>query len=172
MRPHGSPKALERRRRHAIALLEAGHPPVEVAARLGVRRRSVRRWKAAYREEGHAGIAAKPASGRPPKLDEAARETLREALLAGAEAAGFPTDLWTCRRVAELIRQRFAVRYHPSHVARLLRGMGWSPQRPSRRAIERDEPRIAAWVNEQWPRIKKGRPREGRGWCSWTKRAS
>ena len=157
MRPHGSPKALERRRHQAIALLEAGHAPAEAAQRLGVRRRSVRRWKAAYRQDGEAGIAAKPAPGRPPKLDDAAKAKLREALLAGAEAAGFPTDLWTCRRVAEWIRRRFGVRYHRSHIAWLLRRMGWSPQHPSRRALERDEARITAWVNKQWPAMKKGR---------------
>jgi transposase len=126
---------------------------------LGVWRRSVRRWNASYRKEGKAGIAAKPAPGRPPKLDAAGRAKLEQLLLKGAQAAGFPTDLWTCPRVARVIRQHFRVRYHVAHVGRVLRSMGWSPQRPARRAIERDEACIQRWVKEDWPQVKKGRLR-------------
>ena len=65
-----------------------------------------------------------------------------ELLQVGAEAAGFDTDLWTCPRVAKLIRKRFGARYHVDHIGRLLGSLGWSPQRPQRRALERDEARI------------------------------
>jgi len=155
MRPHGSPEELERRRARAIDLIEDGYGPVEVAWMVGVTRRSVRRWKAAYRRQGGNGIRAKPASGRPPKLDGAARKRLERALLKGARAAGFPTDLWTCPRVARLIRTRFGVSYHVDHLGRLLRSLDWSPQRPERRAFERDEEAIRRWVKHDWPRIKK-----------------
>jgi transposase len=155
MRPPGSPEALERRREKAIGLLHDGYAPVEVARRLGVDRRSVRRWKAAFRQSGRQGIGAQRASGRPPKLNAAARRRLERLLLRGAQAAGFPTDLWTCRRIVEVIARRFAVHYHVCHVGRVLRSIGWTPQRPQRRAVERDEEAIRRWVREEWPRVKK-----------------
>lgn len=158
MRPRGSPEALEQRRLRAIALLRGGMPPVEVARRVGADRRSVRRWRAAHRRGGLRGLAAKPAPGRPPKLDANAKLKLERRLLAGAQACGFPTDLWTCPRVAELIRREFGVRYHVDHLGRLLRSLGWTPQKPQRRARERDEAAIQRWIKADWPRIKKKPP--------------
>lgn len=155
MRPPGSPGTLERRRRRAIKLLEAGLQPVEVARQLGVDRRSVRRWKAAYRKRGDTGIRAQPAPGRPAALDRKDKARLERLLLKGAEAAGYGTDLWTCPRVAEVIAEWFGVEYHVDHIGRLLRGMGWSPQKPTRRAVERDESAIRGWVKSDWPRVKK-----------------
>src|SRR5262245_7263688 len=102
MRPTGSPEELERRRLRALALLDEGLQPVEVARRVGVDRRSVRRWKAAARAQGEAGVLAKPVPGRPSKLKAKQRTRLERLLLKGAQAAGFHTDLWTCPRVAEL----------------------------------------------------------------------
>ena len=155
MRPFGSPEQLQRRRERAIELLQQGHQPVEVARRLGVDRRSVRRWKAAYNKEGMQGIRAKPASGRPPRLDAKQREKLKRLLLKGAVESGFSTDLWTCPRIAKVIEARFGVRYHVDHIGRLLRSLGWSPQKPQRRAKERDEGEIQRWVQEEWPRIRR-----------------
>lgn len=155
MRPYGSPDQLERRRRRAIELLDEGMQPVEVARVVGVDRRSVRRWNAAYRREGDTALAAKPTPGRPSKLGAGQVAKLEDALLAGAAAAGFATDLWTCPRVARLIHDSFGVSYHVDHIGRLLRSLGWSPKRPQRRAIERDEDEIARWVKQDWPRIKK-----------------
>ena len=171
MRPLGSPAALERRRRTALALLREGLTPVDIARRLGVDRRSVRRWRAAHDAAGAAGVAAKPASGRPSKLDADARHRLETLLLAGARAAGFPTDLWTCPRVAILIRRELRVRYHVDHIGRLLRALGWSPQKPERRARERDETAIQRWVKVEWPRVKKTPGGTARRWSSSTKRA-
>jgi len=157
MRPTGSPEALERRRQRAVELLRQHLPPVEVAQRVGVDRRSVRRWKAAYRKQGEGALRAKPAPGRPPRLSVPEKTELAAALLKGAKAAGFPTDLWTCPRVGQLIAHRFGVRYHVDHIGRLLRSLGFTPQKPTRRAIERDEAEIQRWLKEQWPRIKKKR---------------
>ena len=154
MRPRGSPEELEQRRIHAIALLKKDYQPVDVARMIGVDRRSVRRWKAAYLEAGDRAIKAKPA-GRPQKLNNKAQKQLERKLLRGAKAAGFPTDLWTCPRVAQLILAFFGIRYHVDHIGRLLRSLGWSPQRPQRKAIERDEQEIQRWVKQQWPLIKK-----------------
>ena len=136
-------------------MLREGRAPVEVARAVGVDRRSVRRWKAAYGKRGESALRAKPTPGRPPKLNAKARYELERALLDGACAAGFPTELWTCRRVAELIERRFGVRYHVDHIGRLLRALGWTPQKPQRRAVERDEADIQRWVKQDWPRLKK-----------------
>jgi transposase len=155
MRPYGSPEELERKRRRAVDLLKQGLAPVEVAGKIGVDRRSVRRWKAAYRKHGPKGIEAKPTPGRPPRLGDTEWEELEEELLKGAKAAGYSTDLWTCPRVAKLIYDLFGVRYHADHIGRVLHSLGWSPQKPQRRAQERDETEIRRWVKEDWPRIKK-----------------
>ncbi len=155
MRPFGSPKELERRRQRGIVLLEQGYAPVEIARQLGVDRRSVRRWKASYNKRGEAGIRARPAPGRPPALGAKDKKRLEKILLKGAKAAGFETDLWTCPRVAEVIWDRFEVDYHVDHVGRLLHGLGFRPQKPARRAIERDEDEIQRWMREDWPKVKK-----------------
>ena len=158
MRPQGSPKELEQRRQRAIALLQEGYQPVDVAGILGVDRRSVRRWNATHRKKGEKGIQAKQASGRPPKLDSKDIRKLEKALLKGSKKAGFPTDLWTCPRIAQLILSLFGVNYHVDHIGRMLHDLGWSPQKPERRAIERNETRIKEWIKVDWPRIKKKLP--------------
>jgi transposase len=155
MRPKGSARELERRRQRAITLLEKDHAPVDVARMLGVDRRSVRRWKAAHRKRGAKGIEARRTPGRPPKLDPRERVRLERLLLKGAKAAGYESDLWTCPRIADVIADEFGVVYHRDHIGRLLRSLGWSPQRPQRRALERNETRIQGWIREDWPRIKK-----------------
>ena len=155
MRPSGTPQELEQRRLRALRLLGEGFAPVEVARQIGVDRRSVRRWKAAARKGGTPAVAAKPASGRPRRLVARDLTRLRRMLVKGAQAAGLPTDLWTCPRVSWLIQRQFGVHYHPAHVSRLLHGLGFSPQKPTRRAVERDEQRIRAWIEQDWPRVKK-----------------
>ena len=155
MRPHGSPQQLEQRRLRAITLLEQGFQPVDVAKKVGADRRSVRRWKADFRRKGQNGLTARPASGRPPKLNARQKKSLERRLLNGAQRAGFPTDLWTCPRVADTIKRTFGVSYHVDHISRLLHSLGWSPQKPERRARERDEEAIQRWVKRDWPRLKK-----------------
>lgn len=150
-RPHGSPKQLEQRRLRAWKLLQEGFTPVEVARKLGVNRRSVRRWRALGERQQ---LAARPASGRPPKLTERQREQLVGRLIAGPLACGYATELWTCPRIAEVIRKRYKVRYHAAHVSRLLRGLGFTPQKLERQARERDEEAIRGWVRATWPRVK------------------
>ena len=155
MRPQGSPAELEQRRLRAIELLQRDLPVHVVAGRLHVDRRSVRRWKRAHRRQGRAGLRARPASGRPPKLSPAQRHRLARLVMAGPEAAGYLTGLWTCRRIVDLIRRQFKVVYHPDHVGRLLRACGFSPQRPQPRAKERDDRRVRDWVLRDWARVKK-----------------
>jgi transposase len=155
MRPLGRPEQLEKRRVRALALLQQGWMPVDVARTLNVDRRSVRRWRAAHDAQGRAGLRAKPVPGRPCKLSVRQRERLRTILLNGAIRAGYRTDLWTCARVTDVITERFGVDYHVNHVGRLLGALGFSPQKPERRARERDEDAIRTWVRSDWPRVKK-----------------
>ena len=172
MRPTGSPEELERRRLRALALLKEGLLPSEVARRVGVNRRSVRRWKSVARRHGEAGVRAKPAPGRPSKLTAQHKRRLEVLLLKGPQAAGFDTDLWTCPRVAELVQRRFGVEYHVDHVGRLLHDLGWSPQLPARHAVERDEAGIQRWVHETWPQVKKTPAAAARRSSSSTKQGS
>ena len=159
MRPKGSKLELEARRRHAVGLLQEGLTVRQVADRVGVSPGSVVRWHQMYRASGEEGLKAKRHPGGKSRLSDQQREELVELLKQGPKAHGFPTDLWTCRRVTELIEKQFAVRYDPSQVWRILRSLGWSCQKPERRARERDEQAIAAWREERWGHIKK-RPKK------------
>jgi len=123
MRPIGSPEELERRRFRALVLLAQGLAPVKVARLMGVDRRSVRRWRATVRQEGSQGLRAQLAAGRPPRLDAGALRELDRVL---AQEMGLDSGQWTCARVADLIEERFGVRYHPAHVCRLLHRLGYT----------------------------------------------
>jgi len=156
MRPTGTPKALERRRQRAIALLERGMSLKEVARRVGASFSAVFRWQQAVVQDGPGALKAKPVPGRPRKLPEGERQRLLDLLLEGALAYGFPNELWTLKRIAQVIRNEFGIVYHPNHLWRLLRRAGWSCQVPERRAIQQNEEAIARWKRYKWPHIKKG----------------
>lgn len=155
MRPHGSPTALEARRRRAVALLAQGLGVRTVARQIGCSPSSVSRWQTDVAAGGPDALRAKPPPGRPPRLTARQRARLLKLLLNGATAHGFGTDLWTLPRVAAVIARTFRVTYHPAHVWKILRGEGWSCQKPERRARERDEAAIQRWRAERWPHIKK-----------------
>ena len=155
MRTPGKPKELERQRFRAAALLDAGHRPGEVAKLLGVSPGAVSQWKKIYQRAGPDGLKAKPHPGPKPKLTRSQRRKLERLLLKGPGAYGYPTDLWTLKRIAEVIEKQFGVSYDPSGVWHILKGMGWSCQKPERRARERHEKAIVSWRREDWPRIKK-----------------
>jgi transposase len=155
MRPNGTSQQLEKRRLQAIAMLESGKSYQTVANSLSASLSSVVRWVQAYCQEGRAGLKANPIPGRPARLSVRDQAKLERILLKGPLQAGYPTDLWTLRRVAEVIEQRFQVSYHPGHVWKLLVGMGWSCQKPEGRSTRRDEPAIEHWKRYTWPRIKK-----------------
>jgi transposase len=159
MRPHGSPTALEARRRRAVALLAQGLGVRTVARQIGCSPSSVSRWQAELQVGGPDALRAKPPPGRPPRLTARQRAGLLKLLLKGATARGFATELWTLPRVAAIIARTFGVSYHPAHVWKILRGEGWSCQKPERQARERDEAAIQRWRAERWPHIKKRRPR-------------
>lgn len=127
----------------------------EVARRLGCSHSSVILWREAVRRRGLTALQARPASGRPPKLTARQRAKVPRLLLRGAVAWGFETQLWTTRRIATVIEREWGVRFHRAHVGRLLSALGWSCQKPERRAVERDEPAIARWKRYRWVEVKK-----------------
>jgi transposase len=155
MRPIGSPKSLEKRRRRAMALLSKGLSLHEVARRVKASAASVHRWQQASRSGGSSALDPKPVPGRPGKLTDAQRAKLLDLLLLGAMAAGFANEMWTLKRIGSVIRREFGVKYHPSHIWKILQACDWSCQVPERRAIQRDEAAIERWKNETWPAIKK-----------------
>ena len=113
------------------------------------------RWAKQYRQAGSAALKKAGRAGRKPRLSASDRQRLEQLLLRGPEALGYETPLWTCPRVAHLIDSEFQVRYHPGHVWKLLISLGWSPQRPTGRARERNEEEIRRWRKNRWPAIKK-----------------
>lgn len=155
MRPSGSPAQLAYRRQLGGKLLARGKGVREVARLLEVAPSSVSRWKQALGRGGERALRAKPHAGPTPRLSKTQKRQLLATLVAGPRAAGYAAELWTCPRVAEVIRHQFGVAYHPAHVWRLLRAWLWRPQIPEHRARERDEVAITRWPRQTWPRLKK-----------------
>jgi transposase len=166
-------EGMERRRRRAARMFQRGATQADVARELEVSRQSVSRWYADWRDGGTKALKAAGRAGRMPRLTEAQLRQVDRALRKGPRAHGLATDLWTLDRVAAVIEAETGVRYHPGHVWKLLRDkLGWSRQRPARRAVERDDDAIARWVAEDWPRVKRGPADAERGSSSKTSRGS
>jgi transposase len=161
--------ALEERRMEAARLLRHGLSQSEVARELGVHRQSVSRWARELGESGVRGLRQAGRSGRPAKLIPAQLRDLERALKRGPEAFGFASGLWTASRVRDLIEYRTGVRYHQDHVWRILRKLNWTCQRPTGKALERDEQAIRQWKKYRWPQIKKKRSASGAPSSSSTK---
>jgi transposase len=150
-------KGMERVRLRAARMFEHGTSQAEVAHRLGTSRQNVHRWYRKWQQGGRAALRAAGRAGRRPKLDSRQRRQVERALRKGALAHGFDSDLWTLNRIAVVVERVTGVRHHPSHVWRILGQLGWTLQRPQRRATERDEAQIARWVKQDWPRIRQKR---------------
>jgi len=161
MRPYGCPQTLEKRRRHAVALLAPGLSLSEVARRVQAAVGSVSPWRQAWASGGEAALAAKPVPGRPRKLTDQQCQQWLQRWVKGARAYGFPNELWTLTRMATVVGLEFRVCYHPSHVWKVLRSWHWSSRVPERRAIQRNEQAMTHWKRAQWPAIKK-RPKTWR----------
>ena len=147
--------ALEGRRLKAAKLLKSGLSEAEVARRIDVHRQSVNRWARQLAAGGSKGLKRAGRAGRKPKLREADRKKIRQGLGRGPEALGYGTGLWTCWRVADLIKRECGIQYTNTHVWRILRELGWSCQRPTGRAMERNEKAIRYWKRVRWPELKK-----------------
>ena len=144
---------LEQQRMNAAALLRAGKRVFEVAAELGVAYATAHRWKRRWEREGPAGLHSRGKPGPDKQLSPDQLDALEQALLAGAQAAGFEHGLWTLGRVRVFIAQRFGVRYSEVAVWKLLRELNWSPQKPDKRAREADREAIERWKTERWPQV-------------------
>ena len=155
MRTTGSPAVLEYRRRLAIERVDDGDTPQEVADFLGVDPSSVRRWLASFRRHGGDALAARPVSGRPPKLTYTQEKIVRRWLADNPTEHGFATELWTAPRLAQLIEQEWGIHFHPDYLGTWLRQRGYTPPKPRRKARERDDEAIARWLAEDGPRIQK-----------------
>ena len=151
---HLTREQMEERRLKGVQLLKAGKlSQAEIARQLGVSRTAVTHW--AQQLDTGRPMPRRVAPGRPPKLTTAQQRTLKRLLKHGARAAGFSTERWTLWRIQQVIEHEFGVTYHEHALSAVLAGLGWSLQQPLARAQERDEDIIQAWLEHDWPRIKK-----------------
>jgi transposase len=139
-------------------MFERGLSQAVVMRRLGVSRQCVNDWHTAWAAGGLDGLRSEGHVGRKPKISDEQWAGVEQRLLAGPAVYGFDSGVWTLPRVARVITDLTGVRYDQSGVWRLLHRLGWTLQRPARRASERDEAAIARWVRADWPRSRKRRP--------------
>ena len=158
----------EERRLRAWALHQQGWMGKTIAEALGVSQGAVSQWLKRAREGGVEALYSHPPPGPTPRLSAEQLAQLPRLLSQGAEAFGFIGEVWTAKRVAAVIREAFHVRYHPDHVGRLLRAAGWSPQKPVRRATQRDEAAIERWITERWPALQAKPKQRGARSSGWT----
>jgi transposase len=161
MRTAGTPAELARRRLLAVQRFAEGYTTEDVADFLGVDPSSVRRWVSTYRQRGAAGLAARPIPGRPPKLSTTQEKIVRRWLSDSPSEHGFANDLWTARRLAQLIQGEWDISLNPRYLSAWLRQRGYTPQKPRRVPRERDDEAIARWLAEDWPRIQQKARRRG-----------
>jgi len=144
-----------RKRVRAGRLLRAGKRPAEVAEAVGVARQTVYTWKALLDEGGINALRAVPERGRPAQLDAGQLARVRSTLLQSPTEHGFGTELWTLKRVAAVIERMHGVRFGQTQVWRILGRLGFSSQKPEKRAIERDEDAVRTWKRRTWSALKK-----------------
>ncbi len=161
MKRTGPASELEARRRLAVTRVNEGWKQKDVAAFLGVSLKAVGNWVATHRAAGDDGLKATPRTGPDPKLTARRERSVLSWLAKSPQAFGYKTDLWTTRRLAEVIEKRYSVRFNSNYLAEWLTRRGHSPQKPVTPAVERDHPAIARWVAEDRPRIKKKRATSG-----------
>src|SRR5664279_178230 len=153
-RPRRDFAAMEARRMRAADLFATGVSQADIGRELEVSHQTVSEWHEMWAVGGRSALKRTGQPGRPSKVSEADLAKVGRALEKGPKANGFPTELWTLARVADVIEKVTGGKYHPGHVWRVLRQMGWSRQRPARRAVERDDEAIEQWVNDRWPKVK------------------
>ena len=136
-------------------MLRQGVRPAEVARQVGVHRQSVSRWERQLKQGGVRALKKAGRAGRRARLRPEDLRRIERGRKRGPQALGYESSLWTSWRVAHLIEQECGVRYHTSQAWRILCQLGWSCQRPTGRALERDEEKIRLWKQKRWPEIKK-----------------
>jgi transposase len=152
----------EWRRLRAWDLAQCGWGVRSIAVALDASPAAVSRWLTTARRDGPAALSAQPHPGAPPKLSAAQKRLIADFLWHGTEAYGFRGEVWTCGRVARVLHEEFGVVYHPGHVSRILKSLGWTPQIPITRAIQRDEAAIERWAEQDWLTLKQRAHKEGR----------
>ena len=144
-----------KKRVRAGRLLQKGKTVAEIALDVGVARQTVYTWKALFNDGGIDALRAVPSRGRPARLDDAQREDLRRAILQKPTEHGFGTELWTLKRVGVVIKRLHGVKFGQTQIWRILGSLGFSPQKPNKRAIERNEDVVRSWTRSTWPALKK-----------------
>ncbi len=144
-----------RRRVRAGRMLLAGKTPAQAAHAVGVARQTAYTWKAVLDEGGIDALRAMPGRGRPARLNDEQLQALGRALLQRPTEHGFGTELWTLKRVGVLVERLYGVKFSQTQIWRILGGLGFSAQKPERRAIERDEDAVQTWKRKTWPALKK-----------------
>ena len=157
--------SMEARRRLAVQRVNDGWTQAAVADFLGVHPVTVNKWVRRHRAQGEEGLARKPHPGRTPFLTDEQQQQVLRWLLDKPTAHGFSTDLWTARRVAELIRRKFGVVYHPHYLREWMSRRNLSPQKPARRARERDLVEVGRWLADEWPALQKKGAKSTRTSC-------
>jgi transposase len=145
--------ALAERRKQAIGWYRKGKTQYWIAKHMGVSFEAVRKWADAYEARGMKGLESKGHPGPQAELGEKDRKKIRAAILKGPRAEGYATDLWTLERIAQLIKRIGKVSYHPGHVWKVVVALGFSCQKPERRAKERDEEAIKNWRIRSFPPV-------------------
>lgn len=146
---------MEARRRLAVQKVNDGWTQADVADFLGVHPVTVNKWVRAYRADGDQGLAGKPHPGRSPFLSATQEKKVLGWLTEKPTRHGFNTDLWTAGRVAHLIREKFGIKYHPNYLREWLSKRNLTPQKPAKRAKERDLKAVDRWLAEEWPAVQK-----------------
>ena len=147
---------MEERRLEGGRLLKAGKlSQAEIARKLDVSRATVSEWAKVVEAKGLKGLRKRKAPGSQSKLDKSQKQKLKAMLDQGALSNGFSTDRWTLKRVRQLIQKTFGVSYHRNYLNRFLRDLGYSLQKPLPQAKEQDQALVEAWLQRDWPRIKK-----------------
>jgi transposase len=153
----------------AADMFGRGKRQADVPRTLGVSAETASEWYRLWSEGGRAALAGTGRAGRRPRLSDDQLAEVVAALKKGPRANGFASDLWTLARVADVIEATTGVRYRQTQTWEILRRrLGWTRQRPARRALERDDEAIATWVETEWPRIKGVPAGGGRGSSSKT----
>jgi transposase len=156
------PECREWRRFRALYLKRRGWYQRDIAEALDVSEVTVSDWLALVRDGGPDALRARSSPGPPPKLTASQKRSIPELLWHGPEAYGFRGLVWTCARIARVIEEEFGVRYHKGHIGRILKALRWTPQKPIKRAIQRDEEAIIRWRVETWPELRRKARREHR----------
>ena len=146
----------------ALSLKQQGWTQRAIAAALGVSDAAVSQWLTTVRHGGPDALRSRPLPGPTPQLTAAQVRQIPEFLWHGPEAYGFRGEVWTCARVARVIEEEWGISFHKDHAGRLLKDLGWTPQIPIRRAIQREEGAIERWRDEVWPELRRRAQRERR----------